>query len=174
MLVFFVIKIEKIRAHSGVKIDGCVATPFSPSPKYYPLTPHSNLFPDRQEGTTSQVKVEKLSLSKRLGSSEILIRKVGICSRPDCPLIKSLLAKIPSFLPGSGSKVESYVTYRKQRDAYQSTRGHDSPSATIELTHNFASNRVTNRASRETSTRQNRPTESSPHLNILMRERRHV
>ncbi len=151
VLVFFVIKIEKIRTQGRDVNDSCAVIRASATSLPHPCEPpHSNLSPDLREGTTSQYP-----------------------ARPGNPIITPFLAKIPSFLPGSGSRIEIVVTYRKQRNAYLSTRGQNSLLATIESTHIFTSNKVTNRASCESSTGQNPPM-GSPKLSKLVRENHHV
>jgi hypothetical protein len=159
--VFFVIKIEKIRTRRGHEGDARIAIHLAPSPHLL-------------EGTPSQFVEGNSHSGEPLGSSRTLTRNAGVYARPDCPMVTSFSAKIPSFLHGSGSKVENDGTYRKQRKAYQSIRDHNSLLATIELTHIFASNKVKNRAPSESSPRQNQPMQSSVPRTILVPEGRHV
>jgi hypothetical protein len=174
VLVFFVIKIEKIGSQGGDVSDSCTAIGVAATPLLHPFEPpHSNLSPGLLKGTTSQFALWSLSSDKPLDPSGILTPNVAVQALPDCPIIASFLAKIPSFLPGSGSRIEIVVTYRKQRNAYESTRRQNSPLATIKSTHIFTSNKVTNRASCESSMGQNPPM-GPPKLPKLGRESHHV
>jgi hypothetical protein len=171
--VFFVIKIERIRTRGGDESDARVATYLAPSPGHYPLEPHSNFSPDLLEGTTSQFAQGNLSSGKPLGPSGILTHSVGVHARSCYPIIAPFLAKIPSFLPGSGRRIKIVVTYRKQREAHLSTRGQNIPLAAIKSTHILTSNKLTNRASCESSTGQNPPM-GSPKPTRLVPESHHV
>jgi hypothetical protein len=171
VLVFFVIKIERIRPHSGVERGARVAIQASPSP---PLEPQSNLSADLLEGTPSQVAEENLNSGTTLSSSGILTHNIRVHVRPDRPVITSLSVKIPSVLTGSAQQTEKDVTYRKHRGTYHPNRGQNSLSATIKLTRIFASKKAENRVSYASFARQNQPRESSVRLTIPVTESRRV
>jgi hypothetical protein len=159
VLVFFVIKIEKIRAHrrdasdsrSGIHIAGPLL--------YDPLESHASLspyLPDRAARPFAEGRFNFadpfLASDVTFGSSRLLTSAVGRYPRPNGPSTTSFFVKKFPFLSGSGSQVESDVTYRKHRGTYQSTRGHNLTPGTMELTHTFASSKATNRQSRGAST----------------------
>ena len=147
VLVFFVIKIQKIRTQGGDVSDSCAAIPVAVTSLFRPLGPDLNLSPDLAERTALQFAQEDFKPMVDCSSGG-LNSEIGGCPGLDCSTTASFLAKMLTLLPGSGVRVESDVTYRKHRGAYQSTRGQNSPLATSKLRHIFASNKVKNRASR--------------------------
>jgi hypothetical protein len=155
--VFFVIKIQQIQkldwSLGRSRLAGHITAPAS----HHPVEPGANLSPDLA-----------------LGPARIFTDNVSVQARSGGPIIESFFFKVRSFLRGYGSRVESDVNYRKQRDTYQSTRGYNSPLSTIELTDMLASYKITNRASCESALRQNRPMESSAPFTIPVPENRYV